>query len=86
MQVILIITLFFLPLVMGYALLTKVSSDMWTLVIIFTWLVTIVQIMGSLATYVLYVWVSLHTVPSPNMDDYVYYAKVVTRGWSCYWP
>jgi len=78
--VILTIALLLLPMGMVYALLTKVSSDMWTLVIISTCLVTAVQAMGSLATYVLFVWDSLLTVPSPNMDDYVYYVKAVTRG------
>merc|ERR1719470_502497 len=75
--VFLTIALLFLPLVIVYALLTKVSSDMWTLVIISTCLVTAVQAMGSLATYILFVWDSLLKVPSPNMDDYV---NAVTRG------
>jgi len=78
--VILTIALLILPMVMVYALLTKVSSDMWTLVIISTCLVTAVQAMGSLVTYALFVWDSLLTVPSPNMDDYVYYVKATTRG------
>eukprot|EP00092_Neocalanus_flemingeri_P050839 GFUD01058889.1.p1 GENE.GFUD01058889.1~~GFUD01058889.1.p1 ORF type:complete len:568 (+),score=198.06 GFUD01058889.1:192-1706(+) len=74
------ISLLLLPLGMVYALLTKVSSDLWTLVIISSCLVTAVQAMGSLATYILFVWDSLLTVPSPYMDDYVYYVKAVTRG------
>jgi len=78
--IILTIFLFFLPLLMVHALLTKVSSDMWTLVIISTCLVTAVQAMGHLVTYTLFVWDSLLTVPSPYMDDYVYYVKATTRG------
>jgi len=78
--IILTISLFFLPTLMVHALLTKVSSDMWTLVIISTCLVTAVQALGHLVTYTLFVWDSMLTVPSPNMDDYVYYVKATTRG------
>jgi len=78
--IILTTSLFFLPMLMVHALLTKVSSDMWTLVIISTCLVTAVQALGHLVTYTLFVWDSMLTVPSPNMDDYVYYVKATTRG------
>jgi len=74
------LSLFCLPLFMVYTLLTKVSSDMWTLVIISTCLVTAVQSIGNLITYALFVWDSLLTVPSLHMDDYVYYVKAGTKG------
>jgi len=80
LPVFLTIILFFLPVLMVYTLLTKISSDMWTLVIISTCLVTAVQAMGHLVTYALFVWDSMLTVPSPHMDDYVYYVKASTRG------
>jgi len=79
LPVLLTILLFCLPILMVYALLTKISSDMWTLVIISTCLVTAVQAMGHLFTYSLFVWDSMLAVPSPNMDDYVYYIKATTR-------
>jgi len=78
--VLLTLILFCLPLLMVYSLLTKVSSDMWTLVIISTCLVTAVQALGSLANYILFLWDSMLLVPSPNMEDYVYYVKAGTKG------
>ena len=68
-----------LPLLMVHGLLTKVSSDLWTLVIISSCLVTAVQALGSLLTYLLFVWDSSLPTPSPNIDDYVYYVKAATR-------
>jgi len=68
-----------LPLAMVHALLTVVSSDLWTLVIISSCLVTAVQAVGALATYALFVWDSGLTSPSPHIDDYVYYVKAATR-------
>jgi len=68
-----------LPLLMVHGLLTKISSDLWTLVIISSCLVTAVQAGGSLLTYFLFVWDSNQSTPSPYVDDYVYYVKAATR-------
>merc|ERR1719402_867161 len=76
------LTLFLLaaPSYMTLTILTKVSSDMWTLVVISSCVVTIVQVLGTLVNYFLFLWDSFQTSPSDNMDDYVYYIKSVTRG------
>jgi len=79
LPLVLAILLLLLPMGMVYALLTKVSSDLWTLVIISSCLVTTVQALGTLITYFLFVWDSMLIVPSPYMDDYVYYVKASTR-------
>lgn len=73
------VLLLLFPLLMVHGLLTKVSSDLWTLVIISSCLVTAVQAVGSLATYLLFFWDSNLSTPSPNVDDYVYYVKAATR-------
>ena len=73
------LALLVLPLLMVHGLLTRVSSDLWTLVIISSCLVTGVQALGSLLTYALFVWDSSLPTPSPNIDDYVYYVKAATR-------
>ena len=67
------------PLLMVHALLTRVSSDLWTLVIISSCLVTVIQAAASLATYILFVWDSSLDTPSPHIDDYVYYVKATSR-------
>jgi TRC8 N-terminal domain len=38
-----------------------------------------VQATGSLATYSLLLWDSLMVTPSEHMDDYLFYAKAVTK-------
>jgi len=68
-----------IPVLMLHAILSKVSSDMWILVVVSSYVVTIVQGVGSLATYSLFMWDSCQPEPSNYMDDYVFYIKAVTK-------
>ena len=68
-----------IPMWMVYALLTKVSSDLWTLVIVSSCLVTAVQGLGHLVPYTIIVWDCQQTVPSPNTDDYIFWVKGATK-------
>ena len=68
-----------LPLTMVYYLLTRISSDLWTLVIVSSCLVTAVQSLGHLTTYFIIAWDCCQTSPSPNTDDYIYYVKALTK-------
>ena len=67
------------PMWMVYALLTKVSSDLWTLVIVSSCLVTAVQSLGHLVTYTIISWDCRQTAPSPNTDDYIFWVKGATK-------
>jgi len=64
---------------MTYAMLTKVSTDMWTIVVISSCVVTVVQVLGTFVNYFLFLWDSFQETPSEFMDDYVYYIKSTTR-------
>ena len=68
-----------IPLSMVYYLLTRISSDLWTLVIVSSCLVTAVQSLGHLTTYIIIAWDCCQTSPSPNTDDYIYYVKALTK-------
>merc|ERR1719348_35150 len=61
------------------ALLTYISSQLWTVVIVSSCLVTAVQALGCLATYFVFLWDSSLPQPSPHTDDYVYYVKATTK-------
>ena len=67
------------PLWMVHCLLTKISSDMWTLVIISSCLVTAVQSLGHLVTYTIIAWDCGLAQPSPNTDDYIFWVKAATK-------
>lgn len=67
------------PAYMTYAMLTKVSTDMWTIVVISSCVVTVVQVLGTFVNYFLFLWDSFQETPSELMDDYVYYIKSTTR-------
>ena len=71
--------LMIIPLWMVYSLLTKVSSDLWTLVIISSCLVTAVQSIGHLTTYCIIAWDCSQAAPSPNTDDYIFWVKGATK-------
>ena len=68
-----------IPLSMVHYLLTRISSDLWTLVIVSSCLVTAVQSLGHLTTYIIIVWDCGQTSPSNNTDDYIYYVKALTK-------
>ena len=63
------------PLWMVYTLLTIISSELWTLVIISSCLVTAIQSLGHLLTYVIILWDCRQPSPSPNTDDYIFWVK-----------
>ena len=67
------------PMWMVYALLTNVSSDLWTLVIVSSCLVTAVQSLGHLVTYTIISWDCRKTAPSPNTDDLIFWVKAVMK-------
>jgi len=68
-----------IPLIMVHYLLTRISSDLWTLVIVSSCLVTAVQSLGHLSTYIIIFWDCCQTLPSPNTDDYIYYVQALTK-------
>ena len=68
-----------IPLSMVHYLLTRISSDLWTLVIVSSCLVTAVQSLGHLSTYIIIVWDCGQASPSNNTDDYIYYVKGLTK-------
>ena len=68
-----------IPLSMVHYLLTRISSDLWTLVIVSSCLVTAVQSLGHLSTYVIIVWDCCLASSSNNTDDYIYYVTALTK-------
>lgn len=63
------------PLWMVYTLLTIISSELWTLVIISSCLVTSIQSLGHILTYCIILWDCRQPSPSPNTDDYIFWVK-----------
>jgi len=77
--VVLTLLLMLVPILMVYQMLTFISSELWTLVIISSCLVTAVQALGHLATYCIIVWDCSRETPSANTDDYIFGVKAATK-------
>jgi len=77
--VVLTLLLMLVPIWMVYQMLTFISSELWTLVIISSCLVTAVQALGHLATYCIIVWDCNQETPSAYTDDYIFGVKAATK-------
>ncbi|XP_063611519.1 RING finger protein 145-like [Penaeus indicus] len=71
--------LLFLPLYMVYMFTLIFEQDFWLLLVVSTCIMTSVQVLGLLATYVLLTWDAVCAQPWPGLDDLVYYTRATTR-------
>lgn len=71
--------LLLLPLYMVYMFTLIFEQDFWLLLVVSTSIMTSVQVLGLLATYVLLTWDAVCAQPWPGLDDLVYYTRATTR-------
>ncbi|XP_029649428.1 RING finger protein 145-like [Octopus sinensis] len=71
--------LWMFPLYMTYMICQYLDLDFWLLVIISSCLLTSVQVIGSLAIYVLFMYDYVRNEPWESLDDVIYYARSTTR-------
>lgn len=71
--------LWMFPLYMTYMICQYLDLDFWLLVIISSCLLTSVQVIGSLAIYVLFMYDFVRNEPWESLDDVIYYARSMTR-------
>lgn len=73
------LVLLLLPLYMVHTFTLIFDRDFWLLIVASTSVMTSVQVLGLMATYVLLTWDSINTDPWPSLDDFIYYTRATTR-------
>ncbi|CAL4158993.1 unnamed protein product, partial [Meganyctiphanes norvegica] len=71
--------LLLLPLYMVYMFTLIFEKDFWLLLVVSTSIMTSVQVLGLLATYILLTWDAVSAQPWAALDDMVYYTRATTR-------
>ena len=71
--------LWMFPMYMTFCICQYFDLDFWLLVVISSCILTSVQVLGSLAVYILFIYDSVTQDPWESLDDVVYYAKGTTR-------
>ncbi|XP_023333019.1 RING finger protein 145 isoform X3 [Eurytemora carolleeae] len=75
-----VLSILVIPILILFSVFDKVSNDLWLIIVISSYFVTVIQVVGALVTYSLFMWDSFQPEASEHMDDYVFYIKAGTKG------